>query len=70
MTDEQSLIFSQVLDTNWQVKELTEANKWLEAFDKVKELNALKQKLKESMGSAAYDKYMDTGRRMFASSQD
>lgn len=70
MTNEQSLIFSQVLDANWQVKELMDANKWLEAFEKVEELNALKHKLKESMGSAAYDKYMDTGRKMFASSQD
>jgi len=70
MTEEQSLIFSQVLDTNWQVKELMDANKWLESFEKVKELNALKQKLKESMGAAAYDKFITTGQKMFAPIQD
>jgi hypothetical protein len=70
MTEEQSLIFSQVLDTNWQVKELMDANKWLESFEKVKELNALKQKLKESMGSAEYDNFITMGQKMFASSQD
>lgn len=70
MTNEQSLIFSQVLDTNWQVKELTEANKWIEAFEKVNELNALKQKLKESMGSAEYDNFITMGQKMFAPIQD
>jgi len=70
MTDEQSLIFSQVLDTNWQVKELTEAYKWTDAREKIKELNALKQKLKESMGSAEYDNFITMGQKMFASSQD
>jgi hypothetical protein len=70
MTNEQSLIFSQVLDANWQVKELTEANKWLEAFEKVEELNALKQKLKESMGSAEYDSFISMGQKMFAPIQD
>jgi len=70
MTEEQSLIFSQVLDTNWQVKELMDANKWLESFEKVKELNALKHKLKESMGSAEYDNFITMGQKMFASSQD
>ena len=66
MTDEQSLIFSQVLDTNWQVKELTEAYKWTEAREKIKELNALKKQLEESMGKSEYDLYIEMGRKMFA----
>jgi len=66
MTNEQSAIFRQVLDTNWEVKELTEANKWKEAMEKVRELDRLKAQLKESMGEEEYDKFIDTGRRMFA----
>ena len=66
MTNEQSAIFRQVLDTNWEVKELTEANKWKEAMEKVRELDRLKAQLKESMGEEEYDKFIDTGHRMFA----
>ena len=66
MTDEQSLIFSKVLDTNLKVKELTEAYKWTEAREKIKELNALKKQLEESMGKSEYDLYIEMGRKMFA----
>ena len=66
MTNEQSAIFRQVLDTNWEVKELMEAKKYVEAMEKVRELDRLKAQLKESMGEEEYDKFIDTGRRMFA----
>lgn len=66
MTNEQSEIFRKVLDTNWEVKELTESGKWVTALEKIKELDALKSQLKESMGEKEYNKFMDTGRKMFA----
>jgi hypothetical protein len=66
MTDEQSAIFRKVLDTNWEMKELREAGKWNEMMEKVKEHNAHVKELKESMGEVEYEKFIDTGRRMFA----
>lgn len=70
MTNEQSAIFSQVLDTNWEIKELIEAGKFVDALPKVKQLNELKATLRQSMGAEAYDNFMDTGRRMFAPVED
>ena len=66
MTNEQSAIFRKVLDTNWEVKELSEAGKWTEAMKKSKEHNDAVKELKESMGEAEHNKFIDTGRRMFA----
>lgn len=66
MTNEQSAIFSKVLDANWEVKELTESGKWVQVLEKIKELNELKSKLKESMGEKEYNQFIDTGRKMFA----
>lgn len=70
MTNEQSAIFRKVLDTNWEVKELTESSRWIEAIEKIKELDRLKSELKESMGEYEYNKFMDTGRKMFSPSED
>jgi hypothetical protein len=70
MTNEQSAIFRKVLDTNWEVKELTESSRWIEAIEKVKELDRLKSELKESMGEYEYNKFMDTGRKMFSPAED
>jgi len=70
MTNEQSAIFRKVLDTNWEVKELTESSRWIEAIEKVKELDRLKSELKESMGEYEYNKFMDTGRKMFSPVED
>jgi len=70
MTNEQSAIFRKVLDTNWEVKELTESSRWIEAIEKIKELDRLKSELKESMGEYEYNKFMDTGRKMFSPAED
>jgi hypothetical protein len=70
MTNEQSAIFRKVLDTNWEVKELTESSRWIEAIEKAKELDRLKSELKESMGEYEYNKFMDTGRKMFSPAED
>lgn len=66
MTNEQSAIFKKVLDTNWEVKELSEAGKWQEAMEKSKEHHAHVKELKESMGEKEYDNFINIGRKMFA----
>ena len=66
MTDEQSAIFRKVLDTNWEVKELTESGNWNEARLKSKEHNEAVEELKTSMGEREYDKFINMGRKMFA----
>lgn len=70
MTNEQSAIFRQVLDTNWEIKELIEAGKFVDALPKLKTLDELKATLKQSMGVEAYDNFMETGRQMFAPAED
>ena len=66
MTNEQSAIFRRVLDTNWEVKELMESGKWDEARLKSKEHHEAVNELKASMGEKEYEKFIDTGRKMFA----
>jgi hypothetical protein len=66
MTNEQSAIFKKVLDTNWEVKELSEAGKWTEAMEKSKEHNEAVNELKASMGEKEYNNFINIGRRMFA----
>lgn len=66
MTNEQSAIFKRVLDTNWEVKELSEAGKWTEAREKSKEHNEAVEELKASMGEKEYNNFINIGRRMFA----
>jgi len=66
MTDEQSAIFRKVLDTNCQVKELTESGKWNEARLKAKEHHEAVSELKASMGEREYDNFINMGRKMFA----
>ena len=68
MTDEQSAIFRKVLDTNWQVKELTESGNWNEARLKAKEHHEAVNELKASMGEKEYTNFINMGREMFAPS--
>jgi hypothetical protein len=66
MTEDQTRIFRKVLDTNWEVKELKESGKWLDALEKVKEHNSHVEELKSSMGEEEYDNFINMGRKMFA----
>jgi hypothetical protein len=66
MTNEQSAIFRRVLDTNWEVKELTESGNWEKARIKAKEHNEAVEELKTSMGEKEYDNFINMGRKMFA----
>lgn len=64
MNDTQRALFSKILDKNWEVKEETVP---IKKYDLCMELNKLKNELKQSMGEAAYNEYMENGRKMFAS---
>jgi hypothetical protein len=66
MTNAESKIFSKVLDTNWEVKELQTAGKWAEAREKAAEYHAHVAELKELMGESEYDLFIEMGRKMFA----
>lgn len=65
MTEPQRKKFTKILDINWEVKELQESGKWVEALEKAKELNALKKDLRDDMGPEEYDAFMENGRKMF-----
>ena len=47
MTNAESKIFSKVIDTNWEFKELQSAGKWAEACKKAAEYHAHVAELKE-----------------------
>ena len=66
MTEKQSEIFRKVLDTNWEVDQLQEEGKFVEAWKKAEEHNAHVKELKESMGEEAYNNFIERGRQMFA----
>ena len=66
MTQEQSKIFERILDTNWEIKELSESGKWHEAHMKAKEHHEAVNELKASMGEREYDNFINMGRKMFA----
>lgn len=63
MTEEQSVIFREILDLNW---EFTNSNDWTQKWELAKTLSNKKRELKESMGEDEYNKFMENGRKMFA----
>lgn len=63
LTDDQRLLFSKILDLNYDFNRETKSTKKFELF---KQLNAAKTELKESMGHDAYNDFMSKGQRMFA----
>ena len=70
MTNEQSAIFRKVLDTNWQLKELTEFGNWDKVLLKSKEHYEAVNELKASMGVSEYNNFINMGRKMFAPLND
>jgi hypothetical protein len=66
MTNAESKIFSKVLDTNMEVKQLQIAGKWAEACKKAAEYHAHVAEIKELMGESEYDLFIEMGRKMFA----
>jgi hypothetical protein len=63
MTEQQSLLFREILDLNW---EFTHESVWSKKWELSKTLSAKKQELRESMGHREYDTFIETGRKMFA----
>ena len=64
LTEEQRVIFREILDLNWEFSH-TEEN-WGVKWDIARKLNQRKKDLKMSMGEEAYDHFMNMGREMFA----
>lgn len=58
LTDEQNKIFSEILDLNYEVSKGDES--------KETELNTKKRELMDSMGNAAYCKFMAMGAKLFS----
>jgi hypothetical protein len=63
MNDEQRKIFSLILDKNWDA---TQEKDLMKKFNLMKELGQLKDQLKTSMGTDAYNRWMENGKKMFA----
>ena len=63
MTETQRVMFREVIDLNWDMKQETNL---VRKFELAQELGAAKERLKMDMGDAAYDQFIETGRRMFA----
>lgn len=63
MTETQRVMFREVLDLNWNMNQETNLMRKIEL---AKKLGAAKERLEMDMGTAAYDKFIETGRRMFA----
>ena len=67
MTETQRVMFREVIDLNWDMKQETNL---VRKFELAQELGAAKERLKMDMGDAAYDQFIETGRRMFAPIQE
>jgi len=63
MTETQRVMFREVIDLNWDMKQETNL---VRKFELAQELGAAKERLKMDMGDAAYEHFIETGRRMFA----
>ena len=67
MTETQRVMFREVLDLNWDMKQETNISR---KFELAKELGAATERLRMDMGKEAYDQFIETGRRMFAPIQE
>jgi hypothetical protein len=63
MTDAQRLMFREILDINWELKE---SKDWDEKIKLSKKLSEKKDDLKESMGESHYNHFIKIGQQMFA----
>lgn len=63
MTDAQRLMFREILDINWELKE---SKDWDKSLELSKKLSEKKEELKESMGEAHYNHFIKIGQQMFA----
>jgi hypothetical protein len=63
MTEQQSLLFREILDLNWEFEHETD---WSKKWELAKSLGLKKQELRENMGHKEYDTFIENGRKMFA----
>jgi hypothetical protein len=63
MTEKQSKLFSEIVDLNWDFEN---SEDWKEKIELAGKLSEKKKELIEDMGQNAYDRFIATGREMFA----
>jgi hypothetical protein len=63
MTEEQHKLFSEMLDLNWDFKS---SEDWQEKIVLAGKLSEKKKELIADMGQEEYDRFIETGQRMFA----
>ena len=63
LTDSQRVIFTKILDLNYDFNREQNNTKKFELFE---QLNAAKTELRNDMGEDAYNEFFEKGRRMFA----
>jgi hypothetical protein len=63
LTEEQRVLFREILDLNWDFSQETD---WNVKFDLARKLNQKKRDLKRSMGEKEYEEFISMGRKMFA----
>ena len=63
MTAKESKILRELIDKNW---EFTHENNIMKKIEIGTQVSELKRQLQQSMGMDEYNKFMNTGREMFA----
>ena len=63
LTDQQRVMFREILDVNWELKE---SKDWDEKIKLSRKLEEKKEALKSSMGEAHYNHFIKIGQQMFA----
>lgn len=64
MTQEQSRLFSQLVDKNWDLAHEEDPRKKMLL---AKEFSRIRKALQDSMGLEEYERFVENGRKMFAS---
>jgi hypothetical protein len=63
MTQEQSLLFTALVDKNWDLAHEKDIHKKMEL---AKEFSRIRKDLQDSMGLEEYERFVENGRKMFA----
>jgi hypothetical protein len=67
MTEAQSIKLRAIIDLNWDLKQEEDINKM---FEMGRKLSKMKSDLRDDMGHAEYDHFIEMGRRMFKSVEE
>lgn len=66
LSNEQRELFEHLLDANWRLGQALDQGDNQLALHFQESFNALRNKLKESMGEEAYNDFINMGKKMFA----